>query len=65
MELTQNYINKVFDNWPELNEIYSTSDNRIFVRRSEADLHTNGKLDADTLPLDDKEIKIWFDDRLH
>lgn len=65
MELTQDYINKVFDSWPELNEIYSTSDNRIFIRMSEAKAHSEGKLDKETEPLNDKGIKIWFDDRLH
>lgn len=46
----------------QCDELYSTSDGRIFIRHEEALLHTDGKLDEGTKPLSDKEIKIWFRD---
>lgn len=45
----------------QCDELYSTSDGRIFIRHEEASLHTEGKLDG-TKPLNDKEVKIWYRD---
>lgn len=46
----------------QCDELYSTSDGRIFIRYKEALLHTDGKLDEGTKPLNDKEVKIWYRD---
>jgi len=60
--LTQEKLNNIFEQWPELNSIYSTSDDRLFIRYEEAILHTEGKLDENTLPLNDKAITEWFEE---
>ena len=58
--MTQQEIDKVFEQWEELNVIYSTSDDRLFIRYEEAVLHTDGKLDEGTKPLIDKKIIDWY-----
>ncbi len=59
--LTQEKLNKVFEKWPELNSIFSTSDDRLFTVYSDAGLHTEGQLD-NTEPLEDKTITEWFEE---
>lgn len=44
----------------QLSELFSTSDGRCFIRWEEANLHRQGKLDPDTQPLEDQEIKEWY-----
>lgn len=46
----------------QLDTLFSTSDNRVFVRKEEAIAHANGKLDKNTLPLKDKSVYQWFDE---
>lgn len=58
--MTQVEVDKVFEKWQELNVIYSTSDNRLFIREIEAVLHTEGKLDKGTNPLKNKKILQWY-----
>jgi uncharacterized protein YbaR (Trm112 family) len=41
-------------------ELYSTSDNRVFIRFEEADKHTLGALNPNTQPLMDQTIREWF-----
>lgn len=55
-------INKIFNSelGQQVEVLYSTSDERVFLRHSEARLHTEGLLDENTKPLDDKEIKHWY-----
>jgi hypothetical protein len=62
--MTQEHINKIFlgDLGQQLNSIFTTSDDRCFIRYEEAKAHTEGKLDPDTLPLDDKTIIEWWDE---
>ncbi len=60
--LTQEEIDKMFMTslGEQLDMLYSTSDNRVFIRYEEAKAHSEGKLDLNTNPLDDKTIKEWF-----
>lgn len=60
--MTQEKINGVFEKWQELEVIYSTSDDRLFIRPEEAVKHTQGLLDENTKPLDDKTILDWYRD---
>ena len=62
--MTQELINKYFkgDLGRQLNVIYSTSDDRVFIRYEEALKHTEGKLDPNTQPLEDKKIIEWFEE---
>jgi hypothetical protein len=43
----------------QLDTLYSTSDNRIFVKLSEAISHSKGHLDGDKYRLPDPEIRVW------
>lgn len=60
--MTQDKANKIFksDLGQQLDEIFSTSDDRVFIRYDEAVLHTNGSLDMFTEPLKDKTILTWY-----
>jgi hypothetical protein len=60
--MTQEKINKFFESslGQQCNELYSTSDDRVFIRYGEAMRHSEGKLDPDTKPLDDKTIIEWY-----
>ncbi len=61
--MTQERANKIFKTslGQQLNEIFSTSDDRVFMRyEEEAVKHVNGELDPDTLPLEDKTILTWY-----
>ena len=62
--MTQKRINKYFiaDLGKQLDTLYSTSDDRVFIRYEEAKLHTEGKLDPNTLPLEDEKIIQWFEE---
>jgi|SaaInlStandDraft_4_1057021.scaffolds.fasta_scaffold25007_1 hypothetical protein len=41
---------------------YTTSDDRVHTRYSDAKKHTNGKLMCNTFPLSDKTIREWYRD---
>lgn len=60
--MTQEKANKIFATslGEQLNVIYVTSDDRAFVRHEEAVKHTNGELDPNTQPLEDKTITEWY-----
>lgn len=60
--MTQEKINKYFESdlGQQCNSLFSTSDNRVFIRHEEGLLHTKGKLDENTKPLMDKTIIEWF-----
>ena len=62
--MTQELINRYFkgDLGRQLSVIYSTSDDRVFIRYEEALKHTEGKLDPNTQPLEDKKIIEWFEE---
>lgn len=59
--MTQERADKIFetDLGQQLNEIFVTSDDRVFVRYSEAEAHANGTLDG-APPLEDKTITEWY-----
>jgi hypothetical protein len=59
--MTQSEINKFFltDIGQNLESVFVTSDDRVFVRFSEAYRHTIGKLDPNTEPLSDQRIFEW------
>lgn len=60
--MTRKEINEIFctELGQQLNEVYTTSDDRVFIRMKEATLHIEGKLDDNTLPLPDTTIKMWY-----
>lgn len=60
--MTQELANKIFntDLGQQLDSIFSTSDDRVFIRFKEALKHINGQLDENTIPLLDKTITEWF-----
>ena len=59
--VTQEKINKIFTSelGQQLYVVYSTADGRVFIRHSEAKLHTEGLLE-NTKPLENKEITDWY-----
>ena len=59
--MTQERIDKIFasDFGQQFYVLFSTSDDRVFVRYEEAVRHTRGELDPNTLPLDDPRILDW------
>jgi hypothetical protein len=61
-QFTQEEANKIFDTdlGQQLDVIYVTSDNRVFIRYEEALLNTKGELDKDTKPLEDKFIQEFY-----
>jgi hypothetical protein len=54
-------INKIFRTslGEQCEELYSTSDGRVFIRYEEADAHRKGELDPNTNPLEDQRIFGW------
>ena len=62
--MNQEQANKIFNTslGQQIDMFYCTSDDRVFIRDTEADLHTKGLLDANTLPLEDKTITEWYPD---
>lgn len=60
--MTQDQINTYFKKGigSQCDMLYSTSDERVFIRYGEALLHTMGSLDKNTKPLSDKTIHTWF-----
>lgn len=62
--MTQDKINKIFqsDLGQQCMSLYTTSDDRVFIRPEEAKKHANGELDPDTKPLADKTVTEWFDE---
>jgi hypothetical protein len=59
--MTQELANKIFNTslGQQLDIIYVTSDDRAFIRRSEALQHITGELDG-TKPLKNKTVVEWF-----
>ena len=57
-------VNSIFksDLGQQLTHLHSTSDGRVFIRHSEAKLHTEGLLDPNTNPLQDKKITNWYNE---
>ena len=55
-------IDKYFESelGQQCNELFSTSDDRVFIRYEEAVMHANGELDPDTKPLEDKFVMDWY-----
>lgn len=45
----------------QLDSIYSTSDNRVFIRKEEAIRHAEGQLDKNTKPLADNSVLMWLE----
>ena len=62
--MTQEIINKYFSSslGEQCNNLFSTSDDRVFIRYEEALSHSNGTLDDNTRPLKDKTIIEWFNE---
>lgn len=60
--MTQEKIDKYFETeiGQQVEEFFVTSDDRVFLRWSEADLHRKGQLDPDTKPLEDDSITTWY-----
>jgi len=60
--MTQEQADKIFetDLGQQLDKIYSTSDNRTFIRYEEAKLHTEGRLQPNGIPLEDETILEWY-----
>ena len=60
--MTQAIINSYFNTQlgQQLSELYTTSDDRIFIRHEEAEQHALGQLYPDTEPLDNKTITEWY-----
>lgn len=59
--MTQEDANEIFKGelGKHLDVIHSTSDGNFFVRKDKATLHVYGK-NKYSSPLDDKEIKDWY-----
>ena len=60
--MTQENINKCFITslGEQCDSLFSTSDDKVFIRESEAIAHTKGQLDINTKPLSDSTIIEWF-----
>ena len=60
--MTQEKINTYFNSplGEQCNSLFSTSDDRVFIRKSEAALHAIGELDSNTKSLEDETIIEWF-----
>jgi hypothetical protein len=60
--MTQEIVNKCFETefGQQLDQLFSTSDDRLFVRYEEARLHTEGLLDPNTKPLTDNTVIEWY-----
>ena len=62
--MNQETINQYFqsDLGRQCGMLFSTSDNRVFIREEEALQHVDGKRDLGTKPLADKTILTWCDE---
>jgi hypothetical protein len=62
--MTQEKVNRIFetDLGVQLNVIYSTSDDRVFIRYEEALLHTNELLNSDPEKFVDTTITEWYNE---
>lgn len=60
--MTQQRINSYFDTsiGRQCPALFSTSDDRVFIRYDEAERHTQGLLDPGTYPLSDRAITTWY-----
>ena len=60
--MTREKANKIFDSslGQQLDEIFVTSDDRVFIRHEESLKHTKGELDSNTFPLIDQTITTWY-----
>ena len=61
--MTQEKINRVFETplGEQLTSVFVTSDDRVFIRWSEANDYVHGRLE-ESQPLADKTITEWFND---
>jgi len=61
--MTQELVNKIFQSelGQQLNVIFVTSDDQVFIRHQEALLHTKGELIPNTFPLEDDTITTWYE----
>lgn len=64
MTMTQEKINKDFTTslGEQCSNLFSTSDDRVFIRKSEAIAHSKGQLDPNTKPLSNSTIIEWFNE---
>ena len=60
--MTQEVVNKFFETelGQQLDVIYVTSDDQVFIRYEEAALHTNDLLNAEPENFVDTEITKWY-----
>jgi hypothetical protein len=60
--MTQEKMNKIFATslGEQCDSLFTTSDDKVLIRYSEALLHVEGKLVPGSLPLEDKTIIEWF-----
>lgn len=60
--MTQEKADSIFNTslGQQIDVIYVTSDDRMFIRWEEADKHRNGFLETDTKPLADQTITEWY-----
>lgn len=60
--MTQEQANKIFDTdlGQQLDVIYVTSDDRVFIREEEAVKHVRGQLDENSKPLENKTITEFY-----
>lgn len=60
--MTQERINKYFNTelGQQLDELYSTSDDMVFIRYEEALKHTKGELNPDSKSLKNDLITTWY-----
>lgn len=60
--MTQEIIDRYFNTslGEQCDVLYSTSDDRVFIRHEEAIKYTNGKLEEPFVLLEDKNIISWY-----
>jgi hypothetical protein len=63
--MNQEIANKIFetDLGRQINCFYYTSDDRVFIRREEAEMHTNNMINGSPEDYINTEIKMWFNDK--
>jgi hypothetical protein len=65
--MTQEIANEIFqtDIGIQLDVIYVTSDDKVFIRKNEAILHTNDMLNGDPENFVDTTITEWYNKNLN
>lgn len=63
METIEQLVEKAFSSelGRQCNSLFSTSDNRIFIRLQEAIAHSKGEL-SEGIPLEDTTIYEWYEE---